>query len=375
MTRRTGLILAGCVAAVLLLTGTIWVVVSGIREAAALSAVSAAVQEQRSARADLDAAAQTLAEQRDLADQALDLATDISTLAPKVATREATGAFVTATGALIATAQSVETADPLEPVVIPGFGAPALEEAAVEFRDQAEWYRDAAASMTALADDLEGERRTLEASAGSLFESVAAVEPSLEADSWVSPVAPKLEVRAALKEVVAASFDADGVAALQDYSAAVLAMAAAHDAELATFAGPNYDNKVAALAFANSISGGVLLEFDWVPELFGFGSGYGMGAQATLEGARDGVFSSKITITENAAARWGDGGPEAIIAHEVGHAITNKCWALFEQVAGGDYEAFATAWAIGMGYTNNSNGTTAYGRPSDELIEATKACR
>lgn len=368
------MIIAAC--AVLVLAGSVWVLVGAVRGASALGAVSAAVQEQRAALAAFDAAAEALDRHRDEARQALALAADIQVLAPTVATPEATTAFSAAVKVLATGLAGAGAAvSPPTPTEISNFSAPALEEAADELRKQATWYRDTTDSMDARSALLGDGRGDLVLAAAALYASVAVVEPSLEAASWVAPIAPKLAVRSALADVEGARFDRAGVAALQEYSEAVIAMQEAHVAELATFAGPFYDNKVAALSFANSIAGGVLLEFEWVPELYGFGSGFGMGANATLEGERDGVFSSRITITENAAARWGDGGPEAIIAHEVGHAVTNKCWDLFEEVAGGDYEAFATAWAIGMGYTNPSNGTTAYGRPSDELIEATKACR
>ncbi len=162
---------------------------------------------------------------------------------------------------------------------------------------------------------------------------------------------------------------------MQRYVDAVRAMEAAHAAELATFAGPLYDSRLDALAFANSISGGVILEFEWVPELFGFGSfNGGVAAQATLEGTAP-DFHSSIDLTDSIAELWPSLRSQSIIAHEVGHAITLKCADIFNASAGGDYEAFATAWAIGMGYTDAANGTAAYGRPSDDLIAATMACR
>ena len=61
---------------------------------------------------------------------------------------------------------------------------------------------------------------------------------------------------------------------------------------------------------------------------------------------------------------------------DAGHAITAKCHATVmtpEIVA--DNEQWATAWAIGSGYTGDGSGESLYGRPSDELIELSKACR
>jgi hypothetical protein len=353
----------------------VWAALTGIRQLTAIASVATALAQQSAAADEYAPAAAALDEQRTGAEGDLELADEVSALAPGLVTPEASDAFTAASEQLTSVVDEADAvSSSFDPVRIDDYSAGALESVAAAVRDQTAQYDAVVVDLGRLTISIADERDELAAAGDALFASTASVEPILEAASWVAPVDPKLAVRAALDAVADAQFDSDGLATLQEYSNSVAAMAQAHEAELTTFAGPYYDNKVAALAFANSISGGVLLEFNWVPELFGFGSGYGMGAQATLEG-EDGLFYSRIDITENAAARWGDGGPEGIIAHEVGHAITKKCWDIFEASAGGDYEAFATAWAIGMGYTSSSNGTTAYGRPSDELIAATMACR
>lgn len=158
------------------------------------------------------------------------------------------------------------------------------------------------------------------------------------------------------------------------YVAAATSLEASHAAEDAEKAGPLYDRRVAVEAFARSIAGGVLLEFDWAPTANGFGQGGTYGGTAEWDLADGG--RATITFSDSVAALWDDFGVRSLIAHEIGHAITAKCHATVmtpEIVA--DNEQWATAWAIGMGYTGDGSGESLYGRPSDALIELSKGCR
>ena len=165
----------------------------------------------------------------------------------------------------------------------------------------------------------------------------------------------------------------DTIARVERYVAAAAAAQASHAAEEAEKAGPLYDRRIAVEAFARSIAGGVLLDFDWAPEVIGYGLGGSYAGTATWN-AYDGGFSS-ISLTNSVAELWPDEGVTALVVHEVGHAIVSKCSDLILPLTPEDNEAWATAWAIGMGYTSTSNGEALYGRPPDELIEKSKACR
>ncbi|WP_307042851.1 hypothetical protein [Agromyces ramosus] len=188
--------------------------------------------------------------------------------------------------------------------------------------------------------------------------------------------ADRIELHAAIELIAAigSSWNLDAVARVERYVAAATAAQASHAAEEAEKAGPLHDRRVAVEAFARSIAGGVLLEFDWAPEVNGYGFDGSYAGTATWTAADPG-FSS-ITLTDSVAAMWPDNGVASLVAHEVGHAIVSKCYGeIISPASPEENEAWATAWAIGMGYTADGNGESIYGRPSDELIEKSKACR
>jgi hypothetical protein len=136
-------------------------------------------------------------------------------------------------------------------------------------------------------------------------------------------------------------------------------------------------SQISEEAYARSIAGGASIDFDWAPIVIGYGEGGSMAGTSGCDvDPSDGSYYSTITLTNSVASQWGsDGNARALVTHEVGHTITCKCWDIYEASAGGDFEAWATAWAIGMGFEEEGNGTQAYGRPSDALIDASRACR
>jgi hypothetical protein len=161
------------------------------------------------------------------------------------------------------------------------------------------------------------------------------------------------------------------------FVASAKAVQASQLSEEADKAGPLYATRTEIEAYARSIAGGAAIDFDWAPIVIGYGDGSSMaGTSGCNTDPSDGSFYSTITLTNSVASYWGsDANARALVTHEVGHSITCKCWDLFDANAGGDYEAWATAWAIGMGFEEEGNGTQAYGRPSDALIDAAKGCR
>lgn len=207
---------------------------------------------------------------------------------------------------------------------------------------------------------------------------VAAIQPvaaSFEAAHGSARNLDRIAFRTAVKRLAGAgTWGPDVSARVDTYVAAATAVQASHAAEEAEKAGPLYERRVAVEAFARSISGGVLLEFDWAPTVSGHGDDGFYAGTATWDPRGGGI--STITLTNSVAEAWNDPNVVALVAHQVGHAITSKCYGdIVSPETPEENEAWATAWAIGMGYTADGNGESDFGRPSDELIELSKKCR
>lgn len=169
---------------------------------------------------------------------------------------------------------------------------------------------------------------------------------------------------------------ASGVPVLiADYVSSARALEESHIDEEAQKAGPLYSRRIQVEAFARSIAGGVLLDFDWAPRVMGFGASGSYGGTSTWN-TSDGGYST-ITFTDSVAFLWGvNPAVASLVAHEVGHSITSKCYELYRSSFGENDELWATAWALGMGYTLDGNGESKYGiRPSPALIELSAQCR
>jgi hypothetical protein len=144
-------------------------------------------------------------------------------------------------------------------------------------------------------------------------------------------------------------------------------------AELAEKAGPLQTARLEIEAFARGLAPGVLLEFDWAPIVNGFGTDGGMGGYATWWYADPGYAT--IELSNSVAEQWPSYRSQSLVAHEVGHAISVKCEGAYDDSTQASIEAWATAWAISMGFTDDANGTWAYGPPAQPLIDAAAGCR
>jgi len=143
--------------------------------------------------------------------------------------------------------------------------------------------------------------------------------------------------------------------------------------ELAEKAGALLATRLEIEAFARSLAGGVVLDFDWAATVAGTGGRDGIGGTATWKTARGGF--STITLSHSVAETWPDADSRALVAHEIGHSITAKCHEKFDSQDHAANEEWATAWAISMGFTAPGNGTWAYGAPSQEMIDVAATCR
>ncbi|WP_424935929.1 MULTISPECIES: hypothetical protein [Bacteria] len=167
----------------------------------------------------------------------------------------------------------------------------------------------------------------------------------------------------------------DTATAFTSLESAVARVRVSHEAELAEKAGPLMPTRLEIEDFARSIAGGVLLDFDWAPVVNGFGGADGIGG-LTSWNAGDGAGGfATITLSNSVAEIWPADSSRALVVHEVGHAISAKCHALFDWKDRAANESWATAWAIGKGETEDANGVWLYGHPPQTLVDTAATCR
>ncbi|MFS0732729.1 hypothetical protein ABC304_12075 [Microbacterium sp. 1P10UB] len=337
----------------------------------ARDATESSIQEAAAARDGLAASARNRAE-------VVEGAEDVVAVAPAdlidPATLAALGEQATAGEAAVKQAQAT----------IDSWEAPALAEKPI-------WTWELTADTTVLKQDeqeaasFEDSADTAEAAldvadtavtdaAAALFASAPAVAATVEQANVSATTGAVLDFRDAAQAVAAqASPSADAAAALTAYAERAAALRASQAAELAEKAGPQLDTRLEIEAYARSISGGVLLDFDWASTAAGAGGPNSIGGTATWDSSRGGF--STVTLSYSVADWWPGDDARALVTHEVGHSITAKCYQLFDSQSGPANEEWATAWAISMGQTAEGNGVQAYGYPSQAMIDAASGCR
>lgn len=231
-------------------------------------------------------------------------------------------------------------------------------------------------------DDQESAARTLstaiadiDALGGDILRTAREAVPAIEKAAVHARVAPILTLRKAADTVkrTESDFDDEAATSLVELDAAVDAVRASAEAELAAKAGPLYDARLKAEAYARSISGGVLLEFDWTDRLLGQGAGQTAAGTATWSSEDGGT--SLITLTNSIARYWPADWTRSLVAHEVGHSISAKCYEKFDWEDEHANEQWATAWAMSWGYSALESGADQYGVPPTEMQEAAASCR
>lgn len=250
-----------------------------------------------------------------------------------------------------------------------------LLDAAASLEEAADLLATTADERSARAEELTGAADGTETAGELLLTSLPA-----EAEALIASYGSATnDARIALREVAATltspvELSTASATTVSTYVAQAKGLQASHAAEEAEKAGALYERRKVVEDFARSIAGGVMLDFDWAPIVNGFGDRGSHGGTATWNTAHGGF--STITLSDSIARTWGqEPFGQAVTVHEVGHAITGKCYELFSTEFGSDNEVWATAWAIGMGYDVNGSGESLYGRPSDELIALSTQCR
>lgn len=228
--------------------------------------------------------------------------------------------------------------------------------------------------FTEMKSSVDDRHERLTGAAIGLYASTVVAADALEAANVSAHSAAVLDFRDAADRVARQDdVGSDAAVAFSVYASRTQALVASARSELAEKAGPLFETRLEIEAFARSIAGGVVLDFDWAPVVAGTGGPRGIGGTATWDSARGG--SSTITLSHSVAEWWPNPDSRALVAHEVGHAITSKCHDKFDSQNADANEEWATAWAISMGHTAEGNGVQAYGYPSQEMIDLAATCR
>ena len=334
-------------------------------------------------RAAVDDATELLAVLRDReppAASTAEIADGLLTAPDRLVDVPAKAVLAAATASLRAELATAAEIDPDLPESAAGSDRPIwyadLDDVADRLGAETEALRELAEAARRSAGGLESAEEATRTSGLAFLAAMPAAATAVEGANVSARIPDRIAFRAAAAAVseTAGRWEGEAPERVAAYVDAATTLEASHAAEDAEKAGPLYERRIAVEAFARSIAGGVPLEFDWALTANGFGQGGSYGGTAEWNLA-DGGWAS-ITFSDSVAALWDDFGVRSLIAHEVGHAITAKCHATVmtpEIVT--DNEQWATAWAIGWGYTGDGSGESLYGRPSDELIELSRACR
>ncbi|MFC4137342.1 MULTISPECIES: hypothetical protein [unclassified Microbacterium] len=246
---------------------------------------------------------------------------------------------------------------------------------ASDLREQTSTLDDRTDTQDATARSLSATIRGVDELGGRILETAHAAVPAIEKASVDARFAPIIELRKAADDVGSAPADMDSgtSASLLRLDKAVAAVRASAQSELAAKAGPLFEARRSAEAYARSISGGVLLEFVWTDRLLGQGAGESGAGTATWDGNDGG--SSHITLTNSIARYWPAEWTKALVTHEVGHSISAKCYEKFDWEDQDANEQWATAWAMSWGFSAYDSGANIYGTPSKALQDTAKTCR
>ena len=299
------------------------------------------------------------------------VAADTGTLMPADA-RQDLDAAITEAAPTASEADAATAASFPEPGTKPSWTWELFAESA-RLADDTEALHDQADDFEALGDDVADAELAVADTAVAAVRAASAAASDLEA-AHVNARNPEIiAVRAAAEAAAGvAQLDAETATRYAELESAAAAMLESEQAELAEKAGPLYGSRVEIEAFARSLAPGVLLDFDWAPTVPGYdGSSYG-GWTTWWYG--DPGYST-IALSDYIAESWPAGWAKALVAHEVGHAISVKCEAKYDSSDQDTIEAWATAWAISMGFNDRANGTDVYGAPSQSMIDAASSCR
>ncbi len=233
---------------------------------------------------------------------------------------------------------------------------------------------DLAADLDSATLPLSTADTTVTDAGAALLRSAADAAPAFES----THLSAKNDAVIALRDAAAQAsgttlLDASAVETLVSLQDAAAQVVATEQAELAEKIGPLQAERMEIEAFARSLAPGVLLEFDWNQVVNNAGYNGSMGGLTTWWW--DDPDRAVIELSNSVAEQWPADRSKALVAHEVGHAISVKCEDMYDSSTQDSIEKWATAWAISMGFSDDANGVWAYGYPPQSYIDAAYGCR
>lgn len=225
------------------------------------------------------------------------------------------------------------------------------------------------------SDELRSATEAIDKTGSDVIKAAAGLAGQIENDNRPSPNEGVLSLReGAARLAAASSFDEPIAEAFVGYAATAQKVRDGHTATLAAEAGPLQDARQQIEDFARSLVPGVLLDFEWADRVNDLGGDNGYLSGETLTPIQSGEYAT-IRLSNSIAEDWPGDSSKALVAHEAGHAIATKCRTMVDNTDSPAAEAWATAWAISMGFTDDGNGTQAYGSPPDSLVQKAAGCR
>jgi len=231
-------------------------------------------------------------------------------------------------------------------------------------------------ALTAASGPLHTATEAVRATASTVLTAAADRAAGTEAANVPADNDAVLEVRTAVEQVKqrATPFQPRVSAEYAGLAQAVQKLQESHTATLAAESGPLEPSRLELEAFARSLAPGILMDFEWADLINGMGESNGYLSGETSWWYDRGGYAT-IRLSNSIAQEWPNDAAHAIVAHEVGHAITIRCRTMYDTANDQTAEAWATAWAISMGFTDDANGTSAYGAPPDALVQTASGCR
>lgn len=249
-----------------------------------------------------------------------------------------------------------------------------LFAATTELENHSRDLRDFADEIEAATPAVSEARAALTASGVAVLGSAAGAASAFEAAHISAKNDAVIALRDAAGEAsLVTTLDETAVAVLSSLQDAANQVVSSEQAELAEKSGPLQGVRLEIEAFARSLAPGVLLEFDWSPVVNNAGYNGSMGGLTTWWW--DEPDRAVIQLSNSVAEQWPAERSRALVAHEVGHAISVKCEDMYDSTTQDSIEKWATAWAISMGFSDDANGVWAYGYPPQSYIDAAYGCR
>jgi hypothetical protein len=228
--------------------------------------------------------------------------------------------------------------------------------------------------LAVVSTDISDARAAITESGLTLLSAAAEAAPGFETAHLSARNDAVIALRNAAASVTAArTMDGSAATAYLSLQEAAARVIATESEELSEKAGPLMDVRLEIEAFARSLAPGVLLDFDWAPTVSGAGDNGSMGGYTTWWW--DDPGRATIQLSNSVAEQWPAERSKALVAHEVGHAISVKCQGMYDASTQDSIEKWATAWAISMGFADDANGVWAYGYPPQNYIDAAAGCR